>query len=468
MPNAKSVDKMPSICICLSNEPILSVFAYIPGEKINVHVAFENEQIPERYRLQILDHKQNSRLNRYGTGLTDILVNNWPIPTSIRDDHLGIWQVKVNHIKNARLTQKFNEKTEKTISFSQIFFVEKTKRVEYPLLGGDIIYQLPETIPKVEIDEILVGEDIAAIITIKEELAETSIPSTSLETEIPIIEVRGIGQTYADRLAKIEVFTVSDLWNYEDRIYLAEIMRINDKRLEKMLQDAELLLSEKAEEISRVDIERDEEFVPDDLSMIQGITSTHIKRLKKIGVKSKTDLLDFQDIDLLKKTLNVSRPVLSEILAPIGRIIEPESVRKPELVKPLDQPVITIKGIGKVTAGKLQAVGINTVQSLLNSSFEDLGGITSKNTYRKWLQNASQHTGVPLPDDSEPETVTETSNDLQSLPGIGPKTLEKLHVLKIFTPQDLITFKNHTDLRKVLRMSELRFATFIDKISSNL
>ena len=121
---------MPSICICLANEPILSVFAYIPGEKINVHVAFENEQIPERYRLQILDHKQNSRLNRYGTGLTDILLNNWPIPTSIRDDHLGIWQVKVDHIKNARQTQKFNEKTENTISFSQIFFVEKNKKVE--------------------------------------------------------------------------------------------------------------------------------------------------------------------------------------------------------------------------------------------------------------------------------------------------------------------------------------------------
>ncbi|MHA1978024.1 MAG: helix-hairpin-helix domain-containing protein [Candidatus Hodarchaeales archaeon] len=456
---------MPSICICLSNNPILSVFAFKPGEKVNIHVAIENELIPGRYRLQILDHKQNSRLNRYGIGLSDIVVNDWPIPTAIRDDHLGIWQVKVDSIKNVRKVGKSRENIDNSLSFSQIFFVENSERIEFPLLGGDIIYQLPETISVVEED--VISEPVETIVTIQEELVDTSTPTQSFTTEIPVIEVRGIGQTYAGRLAKIEVFTATDLWYHKDRIFLAEIMRISDKRLEKMLQDAKLLLSEKAEEIGRIDIEEDIEIIPDDLRMIKGITSTHIKRLNKIGIRSKTDLLDFQDINLLKKTFNVSTPDLSTILAPIGRIIEPESVRKPEIVKPLDQPVIVLKGIGKVTAGKLQSVGIITVQNLLDSSLEEVLGITSKNRYRKWMQTASQYTGVPLSDDSELEAVVASPNDLLSLPGIGSKTLEKLHALNIATLKDLITFEDTSRLRKALRMSESRFTSFISKISSN-
>ncbi|MHA2388198.1 MAG: helix-hairpin-helix domain-containing protein [Candidatus Hodarchaeales archaeon] len=458
---------MPSICICLANDPILSVFAFKPGERINIHVAFESELIPGRYRLQILDHKQNSRLNRYGKGLSDILVNNWPIPTSIRDDHLGIWQVKVNSIKNVRGTQKLVEEDGKLLAFSQIFFVEKSERVEFPLLGGDIIYQLPELVPIIEEEILREDEPIDAILMVQEEIAESSPPTAGLEKEIPITEVRGIGQTYASRLAKVNVMTVSDLWYHKDRIYLAEIMRISDKRLEKMLQDAELLLSEKAEEIGRLDIEPDEEIVPDDLRMVKGLTNNYIKHLANLGVRSKTELLDFSDIELLKKSLDISTNELGEILASIGRIIEPESVRKPELVKPLDQPVIVIKGIGKVTAEKLKSMGIITVENLLNSSFEMLSNITSEKTYQKWMRNASHYVGVPLNEDSEVQFVVESPSELLALPGIGLKTVEKLNVLNIFTLNDLISFEEPESLRKVLRMSESRFTAFIKKITGN-
>ncbi|PWI48305.1 hypothetical protein CEE45_07575 [Candidatus Heimdallarchaeota archaeon B3_Heim] len=463
----KIVYEMPTICICLANDPILSVFAFKPGEKINIHVAFESEQIPGRYRLQILDHKKNSRMNRYGIGLTDIVVDNWPIPVSIRDDHLGIWQVKVDGMNSVKEVRSLGEEGQKGISFSQIFFVEKTERVEYPLLGGDIIYQLPEILPIVEEEIIGISDPVVSVVALKEEKVEIPTPTSDFKAEIPITEVRGIGKTYTGRLAQIKVITVSDLWNYRDRINLAEIMRINDKRLEKMLQDAELLLSEKADEVSRIEVEKELEFVPDDLRMVKGITTSHINQLKRIGVKSKTNLLDFQDITLLKGTLRVSTTELSKMLASIGRIIEPESVRKQEPVKPLDQPVTVLKGIGKVTAGKLQSVGILTVQDLLNSSVEDLGGFATKKTYHKWKQNASHYAQFPLTDDSEVDDKSKIPDELLSLPGIGPKTVGKLHTLKIFTLLDLIVFEESERLRKVLRMSESRFTAFMEKLSSN-
>ncbi len=456
---------MPSICICLADNPILSVFAFKPGERVNVHVSFENDLIPGRYRLQILDHKQNSRLNRYGKGLSDILVNNWPIPTAIRDEHLGIWQVKVDSVKNIREVRKAGREIGQSLSFSQIFFVEKSVRVEFPLLGGDIIYQLPELVPIVEEEIISEISPLETVIEVKEEVDVSTLDSEVI-TAISVIKVRGIGQTYANRLAKISVLTVSDLWNYKNRIYLAEVMRISDKRLEKMLEDAELLLSEKAEEIGQKDIKKDEDFIPDDLQVIKGITPAFVKKLKKIGIKSKTDLLDFKDVDLIKKILDISTNELGEILAPIGRIIEPDMIIKPEVIPPLNQPVINLKGIGKVTEGKINTVGIFTVQELLDSTFELLSGITTKKTYLKWMRSASDFTDIPISEDSETLDETKPSKGLLSLPGIGPKTLVKLNNLGIFSIEDILTFTESEQLRKALRMSISRFNDFIKKISS--
>ena len=117
----KIVYEMPTICICLANDPVLRVFAFKPGEKINIHVAFESEQIPGRYRLQILDHKKNSRMNRYGTGLTDIVVDNWPIPVSIRDDHLGIWQVKVDGMNSVKEVRSLGKKAKRVYYLAKFF-----------------------------------------------------------------------------------------------------------------------------------------------------------------------------------------------------------------------------------------------------------------------------------------------------------------------------------------------------------
>ena len=61
------MSSMSTISIRKTKEPMHNVFAFIPGEKINIQVKF-GDQIPNHYRLQVLDHRNNSRLNRYGKG----------------------------------------------------------------------------------------------------------------------------------------------------------------------------------------------------------------------------------------------------------------------------------------------------------------------------------------------------------------------------------------------------------------
>ena len=54
---------MPSMRIFLAKSPFIQTYSFKPGDKINIQVKFEAGDFPDRYRLQIIDHKNNSRLN---------------------------------------------------------------------------------------------------------------------------------------------------------------------------------------------------------------------------------------------------------------------------------------------------------------------------------------------------------------------------------------------------------------------
>ena len=452
------VTEMPSISIFLTENPLLNVFAFKPGEKINIHVAFRGDTLPERYRLQILDQKHNSRLNRYGKGLTNIKIKNWPIPTSIREEHLGKWQVKVDF--SEKIQKLHDKKPAENLILSQYFFVEYIERIEYPLIGGERIYQIPvfasspsELVPSsIDFEEPVISEEIK------------TIDEAVLISSDPVTAIRGIGKAYANRLASIKVYSVSDFWNYSDRIHLAEIMRISDTRIEKMLNDAEIILSEKADLLARSELERTDEYVPDDLSSIDGISKDAISKLEKIGIQSKTDLLDYKDLDLLKTTLKVTKNQFKLIMTSVGRILEPERVKKPVKLSPHDELVIKVKGIGVVTSKKLNSVGVITVGDLINSSFSGVKTVTTYKTYQKWIKNASLYAGIEKPDIKQ-EKEKETSSDaLIALPGIGVKTQSKLNSIEIYTIEDLKVYSDKDGLRKILRMSESRFIKFMDSL----
>ncbi|MHA2175290.1 MAG: helix-hairpin-helix domain-containing protein [Candidatus Hodarchaeales archaeon] len=444
---------MPSISIFLTEDPLLNVFAFKPGEKINIHIAFQGSNLPERYRLQILDHKQNSRLNRYGKSLSDIMVTNWPIPTTIRDEHLGKWQVKVDF---SDIVQKQPRQESKYLdSLNQFFFVEHTGRFEFPLIGGERIFEIPTivTSPSPVVEPGITAE-IEPII----EEAELRVSSD------PVTTIRGIGKAYSNRLVAIKVYTVSDFWNYSDRIHLAEIMRISDTRVEKMLNDAEIILSERMEMERRSEIDLVNEFFPNDLSTVDGIGAKEISRLKKVGIESKTDLLDFTDLNLIKNALKVNKTQFKSIMSSIGRILEPEEVKKPLKLSPYDELVIEVKGIGPVTAKKLGSVGVITVRNLIDSSYSDVQSVTTINSYKKWIKNASLYVGVEKQDIIIDIDEHPSSESLIDLPGVGVKTVSKLNNIDIHSIEDLKSYTDHERLRKILRMSEARFTKFMKSL----
>jgi predicted flap endonuclease-1-like 5' DNA nuclease len=453
---------MPNICICLAKDPLLSVYAYKPGEKINIQVMFDHfSEKPERYRLQILDHKRNPRLNRYGRGLDDIFVYDWPIPASIRSEHLGVWQIRVDRLSKNK--EKLHKRLEETIA-TQIFFVEEVERVEFPLLEGREVPLIPIEIVIPEVEITTTGEAVLDAIptdyrSVVDDGTEINIGQT------PVTTIRGIGQTYAARLAKIKVYSVSDFWYYKDRIYLAEVMKVSDQRLTKILQDAEIILSEEADQISRVEVEKLEEFVPDDLTTVYGINTKLIKKLASIGINSKTDLLDYEDLVKLRKTLKVSHDEMKKILASVGRIIEPEKVRKPISLEPREENVTKVKGIGVVTARKLSTVDIVTVGDLLESKFSTVEKVTTEKTYMKWMQSAADFADVSVEITPSIDVLKEEIiNELLEIRGIGPKTVEKLNSLGITTKKQLVDFEDQEKVRKALRMSLNRFRSFIKSL----
>lgn len=68
--------------------------AYTPGQKVTVCGKFS--EIPEKYRLQILDGNRNSRFNQYGKGSEKGINFTWPIPKTMRSRHFGLWQILIN------------------------------------------------------------------------------------------------------------------------------------------------------------------------------------------------------------------------------------------------------------------------------------------------------------------------------------------------------------------------------------
>jgi predicted flap endonuclease-1-like 5' DNA nuclease len=244
-------------------------------------------------------------------------------------------------------------------------------------------------------------------------------------------------------------------------------MRISDTRVMKMLQEAEIILSEEADEVTRIETEKLEDYIPDDLSTVYGIDQKSIKILASIGIKSKTELLNYEDITLVRKKLRISDEKMRKIFSSVGRIIEPEKVRKPISLAPLEEDVTKVKGIGVVTARKLNSVGIKTIQKLLDSKYEDVQNLTTFKTYSKWINNAAAFTDTSVSIEPPEVVEEEVSHELLGIKGIGKKTIEKLSRIEVFTKNDLILYSDQEQLRKILRMSSTRFDLFLKTLANS-
>ena len=76
-----------------ANDTDQALYTYLPGQMFSFKAKFSH--IPDKYRLQILDRKKNSRLNRYGKGCSQGIELQWPIPKLLKERHFGLWQISV-------------------------------------------------------------------------------------------------------------------------------------------------------------------------------------------------------------------------------------------------------------------------------------------------------------------------------------------------------------------------------------
>ncbi|MFX1516223.1 MAG: helix-hairpin-helix domain-containing protein [Promethearchaeota archaeon] len=399
---------MSSISIWKAKNPQYKVFAVTPGEMINIQVTF-GPQIPYQYRLQILDKRNNSRLNRYGKGSNRGIELTWPIPRTIRDEHLGIWRIQVD-------TDIF--------SLEEKFYVENMERIEPPMLSAGPIPVEEYVVTPVEIPQ---EEGIPELYVPTEEIFSIS--------ETSITAIKGIGKTYANRLIKLQVYTISEFLGYSDRVSLAEVMRISDTKLHHMLQDAKFLIKKEEER----PITPEEISIPQDLLSISGIGPKSIDRLAKLGISSRSDLESYDDLETLRKTLRMSMPRLTKVLESIGKPVDlPEDI-EPTVLDPLAQLVTSVKGIGTKTAQKLKQQGVITVQDLLNSSFASFKDSTTEKTYNRWKRNAAIFAGQKY-DGPPPSTKAPAEEiSLTSITGVGAKIAQQLKAAGIMTLKDLIS-----------------------------
>ncbi|MFW9904990.1 MAG: helix-hairpin-helix domain-containing protein [Candidatus Thorarchaeota archaeon] len=421
---------MSSISIWKTKYPMYKIFAVVPGEMINIQVIF-GDQIPYQYRLQILDKRNNSRLNRYGRGSDKGIELSWPIPSTIRNEHHGVWRILVD-------TDIF--------SFDHTFYVEHIERIEPPMLAAGPL----EIVEEVAAEEMLeMPLDISLEPYIQPE--KGIYPS-----ETSVTAIKGIGKIYAGRLVKLEIYSISEFLAYPDHISLAEVMRISDTKLRNMLQDAKFLLSKEIE--SPLTFAKATS-TPEDLLSIRGIGPKSIERLTKLGILSRADLVNFEDLEVLRKTLRMSMSRLINVLESIGKTADFPEVIEPEVLDPLLHRVTSIKGIGAKTAQKLKQRGILTVQDLLNTSFELFKDSTTEKTYNKWKRNAAVFTGQEFEDlFSSPRIQTEEAS-LTSIKGIGVKIAQQLNSVGIMSLKDLV-IADLEDLTEKLRISRKRLANW--------
>lgn len=414
------------------------VFAVVPGERINIQVTFGN-QTPYQYRLQILDKRNNSRLNRYGKGSDKGIELTWPIPSTIRSEHHGVWRILVD-------TDIF--------SFDQKFYVGHVERIEPPMLIAG-----PSPL------ELL--EEVAVTPVAAKEALEMPLEDTGLEpyiqaemelykSETSVTAIKGIGKTYANRLVKLEIYSISEFLAYPDRISLAEVMRISDKKLHNMLQDAKFLVSK---EIERPLTSDEDTSLPEDLLSIRGIGPKSIERLAKLRIFSRADLANFEDLEILRKTLRMSMSRLINVLESVGKTADFPEVKEPEVLDPLVHRVTSIKGIGVKTAQKLKQRGIITVQDLLNSSYEQFKDSTSVKTYNKWKINAAIFAGQKIENLPPLSRVSTEEVSLISIKGIGAKTAKQLNSVGIMTLKDLVK-SDLEDLTERIRISKQRLVNW--------
>lgn len=416
---------MNKISIQKAEDPISKVFTIIPGDKIRIQVKF-GDRIPDRYRLQILDHRNNSRLNRYGKGTDKGIDLSWPVPRTIRAEHFGIWKIQIDA---------------DTGSFGQIFYVEHFERIELPMLyaAPSIAESIGEyTIPGVVEEEMtpIYHESSLQDIIGPEQISKVLVKPINMNMT-PVTAIKGIGKTYVERLVKIQVYSISDFWGYEDRVTLAEIMRVNDAKLSRMLLDAENLLYQEAETIT-VTTDKQVGIVTDDLLSINGIGPKSVEKLARLGVTSISDLMEFEDIEILRKTLRLSVARLSKVLTSIGKSIVPTEVIQSEILDPLVQSVTNVRGIGTKTSEKLSQRGILTVQDLLNSSFTSLQDLAGSATLNRWKQNAASYAGQQSDEIISLDKTPPKLFELISISGVGLKTTQKLNSVGISTLSDFI------------------------------
>ncbi|MHA2089886.1 MAG: helix-hairpin-helix domain-containing protein [Candidatus Kariarchaeaceae archaeon] len=324
-----------------------------------------------------------------------------------------------------------------------------TTRIQQTKTFGDWRFQVlgPLTRQNDEFDQVIPFELVRFL---PEQLEVEVAPPVVTEGDpvlsyIPVVEVVGIGPTYATRLNDAGIVNLNDMFAI-DSLRAAEITNGTPTKAERWFEFIEEVRDTPNHELRRkyqLEAGIEVDFVPllssdDPPEKIKGIGPATADKLRAFGLSSVEDIANSSPETIssgikvtIKKAINwVSDAQLNLTGTSDIKVLEKKPVKEIPTIKP-DDSVTIIKGIGPATARKLEAAGYNTLKSVVDAIPDEIAESLSISLSKAtaWVADAQMkltgETKVEEPKVKKAVAVS-VSDPLRRIRGVGPTYNKRL------------------------------------------
>jgi predicted flap endonuclease-1-like 5' DNA nuclease len=324
-----------------------------------------------------------------------------------------------------------------------------TTRIQQTKTFGDWKFQVlgPLLTQDDEFDQVIPFELVRFL---PEQIEVEVTPPVAIEgdpvlTVIPVVEVVGIGPTYATRLNDAGIVNLNDMFTI-DSLRAAEITNGTPTKAERWFEFIEEVRDTPNHELRRkyqaeAGIEVD--FIPllnsdDPPEKIKGIGPATAEKLRAFGLSSVEEVANSAPETIssgIKVTIKKATSWITDAQLKLTgtsdlKLPEVKPAKDIPIIKP-DDSVTIIKGIGPATAQKLEAAGYNTLQSIVDAIPDEIAETLSIGLSKAtaWVVDAQ----MKLTGESKVEApkvkiavAAPISDPLRRIRGVGPTYNKRL------------------------------------------
>ncbi|MDH5402858.1 MAG: helix-hairpin-helix domain-containing protein [Candidatus Heimdallarchaeota archaeon] len=437
-------------------------------ESLNIDATDQQNDIPSYEPILSLFRNNNTDYDTYEFTPQDLI--------TINIQNTGDW-------KNTKITMYDRNNEVRYIGISGGSHHLWTTRIQRTRQFGDwyILAEVPSNEENKVIDlnvSFKVLEQIDEIIEL-EDIIEEEIPpeviheleeldSIQVKVEIPIIEIVGIGPSYARKLNNANIYFFNDLLTRDDTD-ISNITNCSVLKVEGWKNYINQVLSNDKHELiikyGQKSIER-KEFTPlagiNDLpSSIKGIGAATEKKLIKLGYGTLKIIADANPEEMIAKTNYTEQKIIGWITFAQMKLYGDVKVVKPIMevqtgILPNEPPSL-IKGIGKVTERNLIKAGYKDILSISNAQPEEIAeklGITISKS-ATWISSAQKMLGKEIKIEISKEVVlnqTQDESPLVRINGVGKTYDKRFREAGIYSLEEFRS-KHHEVIAKIAKIS---------------